>query len=100
LTSQQSEHELFWRALDRSEETEMYTADRIFELLNTSKMDFTNDDVKSLFKNGLWDFCQKAQPLKYYYNSCKNLPDLIDFWKCFFDAYSIAKPLTIQNRYL
>ena len=53
LTSQQSEHELFWRALDRSEETEMYTADRIFELLNTSKMDFTNDDVKSLFKNAL-----------------------------------------------
>lgn len=100
LTSQQSEHELFWRALDRSEETEMYTADRIFELLNTSKMDFTNDDVKSLFKNELWDFCQKAQPLKYYYNSCKNLPDLIDFWKCFFDAYSIAKPLTIQNKYL
>lgn len=100
LTFHQSEHELFWRALDRSEETEMYTADRISELLNTSKIDFTNDDVKSLFKNGLWDFCKKAQPLKYYYNSCKNLSNLIDFWKCFFDAYSIAKPLTIQNRYL
>jgi len=88
----------YWRSLDASLETAMYTPDKLREQLKSVGSDFNNDDLKELFKKSLWKFLDDARPLRCYYNE-KNLGQLIDFWEEFLKIYERAKSLTLQNRY-
>lgn len=88
----------YWRSLDTSLETAMYTPDKLREQLKSVGSDFKNDDLKELFKKSLWKFLDDARPLRCYYNE-KNLGQLIDFWEEFLKIYERAKSLTLQNRY-
>lgn len=98
MTKEELEYANYWRSLDASSETAMYTPDKIREQLASVGHDFKNDDLKNLFKKSLWKFLDDARPLRCYYNE-KNLGQLIDFWEEFLKIYERAKSLTLQNRY-
>lgn len=98
MTKEELEYANYWRSLDASLETAMYTPDKLREQLKSVGSDFKNDDLKELFKKSLWKFLDDARPLRCYYNE-KNLGQLIDFWEEFLKIYERAKSLTLQNRY-
>ena len=98
MTKEELEYANYWRSLDASSETAMYTPDKIREQLASVGHDFKNDDLKDLFKKSLWKFLDDAHPLRCYYNE-RNLGQLIDFWEEFLKIYERAKSLTLQNRY-
>lgn len=98
MTMNQLEYSTYWRSLDASLETAMYTPDKLREQLKSVGSDFKNDDLKDLFKKSLWKFLEDAHPLRCFYNG-KNLGQLIDFWEEFLKIYERAKSLTLQNRY-
>lgn len=99
LVKNQGENYMFWRSLDSSEETCMYTVDKISEKIMRLSGKFTNDDIKKLFNEEMWQFISKSHLLKYYYGSYKTVEPLIKFGNDFINAYKIAKMLTLQNKY-
>lgn len=93
----------FWRTLDSKEETSLYTADKIKNMFSTLEGDYTNDDLKKIFKEDMdseaWEFVKKSDMLTYYYADYRNVEELLRFIEDVKNAYQMALPLTLSNRY-
>ena len=93
----------FWRSLDESEDTALYTADKIKTIFSELDTDFNNDDLKKIFgeeiKGDVWDFICKSDIIKYYYSDYENIGELLLFIEKISNAYKMAWPLTISNKY-
>ena len=95
----------FWRELDRNENTALYTSDKIKALFYSLPNNFNNDSLKSIFGNGevkgeVWNFVINTEMLSYYYSDYKKIVPLLDFLRCFSDAYEISYSTTVANRYV
>ncbi|NLE03302.1 MAG: ATP-binding protein [Crenarchaeota archaeon] len=99
LTHKELENIIFWRTLNSSEETALYTADKIRDKFSGLGDKFDNDDLKKKFNNELWDFVKKTHMLDYYYSDYKNVKELICFIRDIQRAYNMTLPLTESNRY-
>ena len=93
----------FWRTLDAKEETSLYTADKITNMFSALEGDYTNDDLKKIFKENMdseaWEFVKKSDMLTYYYADYRNVEELLRFIEDVKNAYQMALPLTLSNRY-
>lgn len=96
-------HASFWRTLDSNEETALYTADKIKNMFSSLKGEYTNDDIKKIFKDisktEAWEFVQNSNMLTYYYADYTSVDGLLQFIEDVKNAYQMALPLTISNRY-
>ena len=93
---------IFWRTIDQSEETFLYSRDKIYQQLNSILPVFCNDDLKKLFKKNegmLWKFVKSSNIIDFYYSDYNTIPELIDFIKNLKSAYDMTKPITVKNRY-
>ncbi len=97
------ENTSFWRTLDSKEDTALYTADKIKGMFSSLSGEYTNDDLKKIFKEDLeseaWEFVTKSNMLTYHYADYKNVEELLSFIEAVGNAYKMALPLTLSNRY-
>lgn len=98
-------HQSFWRTLDEKESTALYTADKVKALFQDIGRDFSNDDLKRVFGDGnlesdAWEFVLKSDIIEYYYSDYNTVSELLKFMNDLKNAYMIAKPLTLSNRYV
>jgi len=89
----------FWRELDRKESTALYTSDKLKMIFSDLPNDYNNENLKSKFKKEIWEFIRKSDILTYYYLDYRNIVELLEFLESVKEAYNIASPLTISNRY-
>ena len=99
MISQEMKYQQFWRGLEEYEEVSLFTADKVKMFFNGLGNEYNNDDLKKCFKEDLRLFVDKSGFLNYYYADDSNIEELIQFFESIKKAYSIAKPLTIANRY-
>lgn len=103
LTKNQLKYMDFWRSLDEKEDTALYTSDKITTIFSNLDKSFNNDDLKSIFgeeiKGEVWDFVCKSDLIKYYYSDYENVEELLTFVEKVNEAYKMALPLTIANKY-
>ncbi|WP_036599387.1 ATP-binding protein [Oribacterium sp. oral taxon 078] len=107
LVNNETDHSVFWRTLDDSEETALYTATKIRDMFSALPPEFNNDNLKTVFKqyqpdpenSGIWKFIDKSHILDYYYNDYRNVGKLINFFDDFEKAYDIAHAKTLENRF-
>lgn len=107
LVNNEAEHEIFWRTLDDRADTALYTATKIRNLFSGLPTDFTNDNLKSVFKtyqtgaenSEIWQFIDKSNMLDYYYSDYGNVGELIDFFTDFEKAFDRTHAKTIANRF-
>lgn len=91
--------QIFWRNLDHSEDTALYTPDKIRSIFDKLSGEFTNDDVKKCFTKEVWDFIKKSEILVYYYSDYKHIEEFLQFFESLSKAYGMVLPLTLSNRY-
>ncbi len=107
LVNNEAEHAIFWRTLDDREATALYTATKIRNLFSELPTDFTNDNLKTVFKtyqmgaenSEIWQFIDKSNMLDYYYSDYRNVGELIDFFTDFEKAFDRTHAKTIENRF-
>lgn len=107
LVNNESDHSVFWRTLDDREETALYTATKIRNMFSRLSTEFDNDELKNIFKeyklntmnSEIWQFIDKSHLLDYYYNDCRNVGELIEFFDAFKKAHKIAHKKTVANRF-
>ena len=107
LANHENGHSVFWRTLDDSEETALYTATKIRNMFSGLPTEFDNDDLKTIFKpyqpdaenSEIWQFIDKSHMLDYYYSDYRNVGELIKFFSEFEKSYGIAHAKTIANRF-
>ena len=107
LVNHENDHSVFWRTLDDSEETALYTATKIRNMFSGLPTEFDNDDLKTIFKpyqpdaenSEIWQFIDKSHMLDYYYSDYRNVGELIKFFADFENAYNIAHAKTVANRF-
>lgn len=107
LANHENDHSVFWRTLDDSEETALYTATKIRNMFSGLPTEFDNDDLKTIFKpyqpdaenSEIWQFIDKSHMLDYYYSDYRNVGELIKFFADFENAYNIAHAKTVANRF-
>lgn len=107
LVNNEAEHAIFWRTLDDREATALYTATKIRNLFSELPTDFTNDNLKTVFKtyqmgaenSEIWQFIDKSNMLDYYYSDYRNVGELIDFFTDFEKAFDRTHAKTIANRF-
>ncbi len=107
LANHENDHSVFWRTLDDSEETALYTATKIRNIFSGLPTEFDNDDLKTIFKpyqpdaenSEIWQFIDKSHMLDYYYSDYRNVGELIKFFADFENAYNIAHAKTVANRF-
>lgn len=107
LANHENDHSVFWRTLDDSEETALYTATKIRNMFSGLPTEFDNDDLKTIFKpyqpdaenSEIWQFIDKSHMLDYYYSDYRNVGELIKFFSEFEKSYGIAHAKTIANRF-
>ena len=107
LANHENDHSVFWRTLDDSEETALYTATKIRNMFSGLPTEFDNDDLKTIFKpyqpdaenSEIWQFTDKSHTLDYYYSDYRNVGELIKFFSEFEKSYGIAHAKTIANRF-
>lgn len=107
LVNHENDHSVFWRTLDDSEETALYTATKIRNMFSGLPTEFDNDDLKTIFKpyqpdaenSEIWQFIDKSHILDYYYSDYRNVGELINFFADFEKSYSIAHAKTVANRF-
>lgn len=92
-------HITFWRNLDAYTETSLFTSDKFKAMMNLLPSDFTNDDLKKNEWDIIWDFFKKSNALVYYYLLDTNIIELRDFFKKLIDAYNMAYPKMLENKY-
>lgn len=101
VTNNPIDHQHFWRMLDLDQKTALYTPDKIKNLIQINKDEYTNDDIKKLFgsndslekriqNNDLWKFVISSQILSYYYSYIHNLEALLKFVQSVVAAYNWA----------
>lgn len=94
----------FWKSVDMKEETALFTTDRVMNLFSGLPKDFTNDNLKEIFKgvdsgSEAWKFVLKTEMVKYYFYDYKTVNKLKWFMDNLLKAFNMAYPLTIANRY-
>lgn len=94
----------FWKSVDMKEETALFTADKVKNLFSGLPKDFNNDDLKAIFKevnsrSEPWQFVLKTEMVKYYFYDYNTVNKLMCFMKDLVEAFDMAYPLTIANRY-
>ena len=107
LVNHENDHSVYWRTLDDSEETALYTATKIRNIFSGLPTEFDNDDLKTIFKpyqpdaenSEIWQFIDKSHMLDYYYSDYRNVGELIKFFADFENAYNIAHAKTVANRF-
>lgn len=107
LVNHENDHSVFWRTLDDSEETALYTATKIRNMFSGLPSEFDNDDLKTIFKpyqpdaenSEIWQFIDKSHMLDYYYSDYRNVGELIKFFAEFEKSYGIAHAKTVANRF-
>lgn len=107
LVNHENDHSVFWRTLDDSEETALYTATKIRNMFSGLPTEFDNDDLKTIFKpyqpdaenSEIWQFIDKSHMLDYYYSDYRNVGELIKFFAEFEKSYGIAHAKTVANRF-
>lgn len=104
ITEHPENHNEFWRALDRRDNTALYTADKIKKMFNNLPTDFKNSDLKKIFRESpegeLWDFIKMANVVKYYFFDYEKIEVLINFVNDLKHVYGITEPLTVENRWI
>ncbi len=94
----------FWKSVDMREETALFTTDRVKNLFARLPKDFNNDNLKDIFKevdsgSEVWKFVLKTEMVKYYFYDYKTVNKLKWFMEKLVEAFNMAYPLTISNRY-
>lgn len=94
----------FWKSVDMQEETALFTTDRVKNLFARLPKDFNNDNLKDIFKevdsgSEVWKFVIKTEMVKYYFYDYKTVNKLKWFMENLVQAFNMAYPLTISNRY-
>lgn len=93
----------FWRAMDRKEDTALYTADKIKNLFSKLSGDYNNDNLKDIFKevaaSEVWKFVRESDIVTYYYSDYRVVEELLQFIESLKKAFDMAWPLTLLNRY-
>lgn len=94
----------FWKSVDMQEETALFTTDRVKNLFARLPKDFNNDNLKDIFKevdsgSEVWKFVLKTEMVKYYFYDYKTVNKLKWFMEKLVQAFNMAYPLTISNRY-
>lgn len=103
LINNQTKYIDFWRGVDQNEEITLYTPDKIKNMFRNLKEDFTNDDLKNVFKeqpnsSELWDFIIKSSLIEYYYMDYSTIDILLNFVKDIRTAYNMTLQLTMENK--
>lgn len=103
LINNQTKYIDFWRGVDQNEEITLYTPDKIKNMFRNLKEDFTNDDLKNIFKeqpnsSELWDFIIKSSLIEYYYMDYSTIDILLNFVKDIRTAYKMTLKLTMENK--
>lgn len=97
------ENQLFWRSLDEKEETALYTSERISALFESLKGEYNNDDIKKILKNNpeseAWKFVKSSDIISYYYEDYTMVEEILGFVESIINAYNMAWPIMISNRY-
>lgn len=103
LFTEQLEHMAFWRGLDSNEATALYTAEKIRSMFACLGDEYNNDDLKKIIKgcddNEVWQFIKKSELITYYYSDYRTIEELLLFLENLKEAYDIALPLTLSNRF-
>lgn len=94
----------FWKSVDMQEETALFTTDKVKNLFARLPEDFNNDNLKDIFKevdsgSEVWKFVLKTEMVKYYFYDYKTVNKLKWFMENIVQAFNMAYPLTISNRY-
>lgn len=92
----------FWRSLDMSENTALFTVDKIKNLFSKLPDKFDNNDLKKIFgdtTSEVWNFILLSNILVYYYSDYKTVGELIQLIVDVKNAFNMAYPLTLENRY-
>lgn len=94
----------FWKCVDMQEETALFTTDKVKNLFARLPEDFNNDNLKDIFKevdsgSEVWKFVLKTEMVKYYFYDYKTVNKLKWFMENIVQAFNMAYPLTISNRY-
>ena len=97
------EYNDFWKSVDASEDTALYTSEKIKQLFAGLPNDFNNDDLKRIFKepgtdSAVWNFVQKTDLLKYYYSDYKTVQKLLWFIDKISAAYKMTYSITLENK--
>lgn len=93
----------FWKSVDASEDTALYTLEKIKQLFSVLPKDFNNDDLKKFFKepeidSEVWHFIRKTDLLKYYYSDYETVPKLLWFMDKISEAYKMTYSITLENK--
>ncbi len=97
------EYNDFWKSVDASEDTALYTSEKIKQLFAGLPTDFNNDDLKRIFKEPgadsvVWNFVLKTDLLKYYYSDYKTVQKLLWFIDKISAAYKMTYSITLENK--
>ncbi len=96
-------HFSFWRGLESDESTALYTPDKIKLLFNNLNNDFTNDDLKNIFKNfetsKIWQFILKSDIVTYYYSDYCNINELLLFIEKLNKAYEMTYKIVLAKKF-
>lgn len=102
LTHNPLEHCTFWRGLDTTEETALYTPEKTLEWFAQLTGTYNNDDIKNAFgtpfTSEVWKFVCKSDMVTYYYSDYDTVEELLLFLENIKSAYAMAWPLTLSNR--
>lgn len=101
----QFEHYSFWKGLDLCEATALYTPDKIKNLFDKFKDDFSNDDIKKVFgdsdtSSDAWHFVLDSHLIEYFYSDYDKIYELLDFMSKLKKAYDMTWAITLSNRYV
>ena len=103
LSKNPLENNEFWKSVDASEDTALYTLEKVQQLFSVLPKDFDNEDLKRVFKepeseSEVWNFIRKTDLLKYYYSDYKTVPKLLWFIDKISAAYKMTYSITVENK--
>lgn len=101
----QLDHYSFWKDLGLCETTALYTPDKIKNLFEKIRDDFSNDDLKKAFgdiekSSDAWDFVLNSHLIEYFYSDYDKVYELLDFMSKLKKAYDMTWSITLENRYV
>ena len=103
IVKNEFDHFSFWRGLECDENTALYTPDKIKLLFCNLDKDFTNDDLKVIFKNietsEIWQFILKSNIVTYYYYDYNNINELLLFIEKLNEAYKRTYKIVLAKKF-
>ena len=103
LVNNQTKYIDFWRGVERTEKITLYTSDKIKNMFENLKEDFSNNDLKKIFgeqpdRSELWNFIKESRLIEYYYMDYSTIDRLLSFAEDIKKAYTITYSLTMENK--